>query len=101
MTYKLKGVSVTDPNPRQSFLDEQQAKLWLGLEVNESEYAELIGDALQDHFGIKELGRFVEDLLTPRKKQDRVLSNWKRKGLETKFLNEYPKDDEKKTDRVS
>ena len=96
VTYKLKGVSVTDPNPRQSFLDEQQAKLWLGLEVNESEYAELIGDALQDHFGIKELGRFVEDLLTPRKKQDRVLSNWKRKGLETKFLNEYPKDDEKK-----
>ena len=96
VTYKLKGVSVTDPDPRQSLLDEQQAKLWLGLEVNESEYAEFIGDALQYHFGINELGRFVEDLLTPAKKQDRVLSNWKRKGLDTKFLNEYPKDDEKK-----
>ena len=96
VTYKLKGFPVTDPDPRQSFLDEQQAKLGLGLEVNESEYAEFIGDALQDHFGIKELGRFVEDLLTPTKKPDRVLSNWKRKGLETKFLNEYLKDDEKK-----
>ena len=33
-------------------------------------------------------------MLTPRKKQDKVISNWKRKGLETKFLNEDPKDDE-------
>ena len=59
----------------------QQAKLWLGLEVNENEYEELIGDALQDHFGVKELSRFVEDLLT--KDQGRVLSSWKRKGLDT------------------
>lgn len=93
VTYKLKGISVPDQNPRPSRLDVIQAKLWLGLEVNESEYAELIGDALQDHFGVKELGRFVEDLLTPEK-QDRVLSNWKRKGLDTKFLNEDPKGNE-------
>ena len=98
VTYKLKGISLPDPNPRQSFLDvtDQKVTLWVGLEVDKSEYAELIGDALQDHFGAKELGRFVEDLLTPAKKQDRVLSNWKRKGLETKFLDEDPKDDEKK-----
>ena len=98
VTYKLKGISLPDPNPRQSFLDvtDQKVALWVGLEVDKSEYAELIGDALQDYFGAKELGRFVEDLLTPTKKQDRVLSNWKRKGLETKFLNENPKDDDKK-----
>ena len=96
VTYKLKGISLPDPNPRQSFLDvtDQKVTLWIGLEVDKSEYAELIGDALQDYFGAKELGRFVEDLLTPAKKQDRVLSNWKRKGLETEFLNEDPKDDE-------
>lgn len=98
VTYKLKGTPAPDPDPRLSFLEvsDQEAKLWLGLEVNESEYADLIGDALQDYFGIKELGRFVEDLLTPTKKRDRVLSNWKRKGLDTKFLNEYPKSDKKK-----
>ena len=98
VTYKLKGISLPDPNPRQSFLDvtDQKVALWLGLEESEDEYPELIGDALQEHFGAKELGRFVEDLLTPTKKQDRVLSNWKRKGLETKFLDGDPKDDEKR-----
>lgn len=96
VTYKLKGTPVPDRDPRPSFLDEQEAKLWLGLEENEDEYPELIGDALQDYFGVSELGRFVQDLLTPRKKQDRVLFNWKRKGLETKFLDEDPKDDEEK-----
>ncbi|MYC75892.1 DUF91 domain-containing protein [Candidatus Poribacteria bacterium] len=103
VTYKLKGIPVPDPDPRLSFLDvsDQEAKLWLGLEVNEIEYAELIGDALQAHFDIKELGRFVEDLLTPTKKRDKVLSNWKRKGLDTKFLNEYPKSDkEEKTESL-
>ena len=97
VTYELKGISVTDPNPRQSFLDvtDQPAKLWLGLKENENDYAELIGDALQDYFGVKDLGRFVENLLG-KKDRDKVLSSWKRKGLETKFLNEDPKDDEKR-----
>ena len=97
VTYELKGTSVTDPNPRQSFLDvtDQQAKLWLGLEENEGEYPELIGDALQDYFGVKDLGRFVENLLG-KKDRDKVLSSWKRKGLDTKFLDEDLKDDEKR-----
>ena len=100
VTYEFKRTSVSDPNPRLSSLDvtNQPAKLWLGLKESEDDYAELIGDALQDYFGAKELGRFIEDLLTPTKKQDRVLSNWKRKGLETKFLNEDPEDDEKFAD---
>lgn len=83
VTYELKGISVPDPNPRQGFFDvtDQPAKLWLGLKGSEDECPELIGDALQGYFGVKELGRFVEDLLT--KDMDRVLSNWKRKGLDT------------------
>ena len=97
VTYELKGTSVTDPNPRQSFLDvtDQQAKLWLGLEENEDEYPELIGDALQDYFGVKDLGRFVENLLE-KKDRNKVLSSWKRKGLDTKFLDGDLKDDEKR-----
>ena len=88
VTYTLKGISVIDRDPRQSFLDvtEQEAKLWLGLEENEDEYPELIGDALQDHFGVNELGRFVENLLAKTKDLDRVLSNWKRKGLEISHI---------------
>ena len=45
-----RGTSVSDPNPRQSSLDvtNEPAKLWLGLKENEDDYAELIGDALQD-----------------------------------------------------
>ena len=85
MTYKLKGISVSDPNPRQSFLDTtgQDAKLWLGLGADECEYAELIGDALQDHFDVKELRGFVEDLLT--KNRDKVTARWKQRGLRADF----------------
>ena len=75
-TYTLKGVSLIHPNPPQSFLDVDGRKvvLWLALEAGVSEYAELIGDALQEYFDVRDLGRFVEDLLT--KKRYRVLSRW-------------------------
>ena len=82
--YTLKGTSVTDQeNPRQSFLDtrEHAATLWLGLGADEDEYAELIGDALQDYFDVQELRGFVEDLLT--KARDKVLARWKQRGLRT------------------
>lgn len=82
--YTLKGTPVTDQeNPRQSFLDtrEHAATLWLGLGADEDEYAELIGDALQDYFDVQELRGFVEDLLT--KSRDKVLARWKQRGLRT------------------
>lgn len=84
VTYTLQGTPVTDQeNPRQSFLDttEHAATLWLGLGAHEDEYAELIGDALQDYFDVQELRGFVEDLLT--KARDKVLARWKRCGLRT------------------
>ena len=81
VTYTLKEISVQDPNPRQSFLDTtgHVATLWLGLGADEDEYAELIGDALQEYFDVKELRGFVEDLLT--KNRGKVLARWKQRGL--------------------
>ena len=82
VTYTLKGTPVTDQeNPRQSFLDTtgHAATLWLGLGADEDEYAELIGDALQEYFDVKELRGFVEDLLT--KNRGKVLARWKQRGL--------------------
>ncbi len=65
--YRLNGVPVTDPDPRQSFLDttksDQSGMLWLGIEEDEGAYPDLVGDALQDHFGINQLREFVKDLL--------------------------------------
>ena len=82
VTYTLKGTSVTEQeNPRQSFLDTtgHAATLWLGLGADKDEYAELIGDALQDYFDVKELREFVRDLLT--KARGKVLARWKQRGL--------------------
>ena len=82
MTYTLKRNLAVDPEPRPSCLDttDQEVALWLGLEAGKDDYPELIGDALADYFGIKELSQFVEDLL--RKDREKVLSRWKRKGLQ-------------------
>ena len=84
-TYTLKEVSLTASNPRPSFLDvtDQEVILWLALEADKDDYALFIGDALQDYFGAKDLGRFTEHLLT--KNRDKVLSHWERDGLLTEL----------------
>lgn len=81
-TYILKEITVSDPEPRPSFLEttDQEMTLWLGLEADDEDYAELIGDALQDYFDVKELRGFIEDLLT--KNRDKVLNRWKQRGLQ-------------------
>ena len=80
-TYKLKYVSVSDPEPRLSFLHvtDERVILWLGLEADEADYADLIGDALQDYFDIKELREFAKDLLPEIR--ETVLDRWKERGL--------------------
>ena len=80
-TYKLKYVSVADPDPRLSFLHvtDERVILWLGLETDEADYADLIGDALQDYFDIKELREFAKDLLPEIR--EKVLDRWKERGL--------------------
>ena len=98
-TYKLKGIFVSDPEPRPSCLDmtDQEVTLWLGLEAGKDDYLELIGDALADYFGIEVLSQFVEDLLS-KKDRGKVLSRWKRKGLQIDVspLEVVPKDGEVK-----
>ena len=86
VSYELKGISVPDPNPRQSFLDptSQGTILWLGLEEREGVYPDLIGDALQDYFGINELREFIKDLLLTKDPETTLLS-WKRRGFEPDF----------------
>ena len=90
-TYKLKEITVSDPEPRPSFLDitDQEVSLWLGLAADDEDYPELIGDALQDYFDVKELRGFIEDLLT--KDRDKVLNRWKQRGLQTDFCVSPPK----------
>ena len=97
--FRLKGVSILDPNPRQSFLEatRQEATLWLASEASENQYPWLIGDALQDYFGnVKELSGFVEDLLT--KDKDSVLTRWKQKGLQTNINVPSSEDDPKENE---
>ena len=86
MAYQLKGISVPDPEPRPSFLDatDQEVTLWLGLKAHKDEYADLIGDALQDYFDIKELREFAKDLLLEIDPHS-ILSRWKQRGLRTDF----------------
>ena len=98
--FELKGVSVPNPNPRQSFLKKmgQEAIIWLASEADENQYAWLIGDALQEYFGdVKELNGFVEGLLT--KDRESVLNRWKQKGLQTNIDVQAPEEDSKKGER--
>ena len=97
--FELKGVSVPDPNPRQSYLEvtDQEATLWLASEANEDQYAWLIGDALQYYFDdIKELSAFVENLLTTDK--ETALTRWKQKGLQTNIYVPPPERDSKENE---
>ena len=82
--YELNGVSVTDPDPRPSFFEEmdQDGTLWLGLEAEEKTYPDLIGDALQDHFGIHELREFTKELLLTTDPHGATLLNWERRGFQ-------------------
>lgn len=82
-TYTLKTVSLTASNPRPSFLDKSDQEVTLWLEADNNYYPLLIGDALQNYFGVKELGRFIEHLLT--KDKIKVINHWKREGLRTEL----------------
>ena len=93
--YTLKDISLTSTNPRPSFLNmtDREGTLWLALAADKDDYILLIGDALQDYFGIKDLGRFTEHLLT--KSTEKVLEHWKREGLRTELCELLLKTDAK------
>ena len=100
VSYKLKGIAIPDPNPRQSFLDttNQETILWLGLEEGEGAYPDLIGDALQDYFGINELREFIKDLLLTTDPHRTTLLNWERRGFEPDHCLAPPELDSKEGD---
>ena len=82
VNYELKGVSVSDPNPRQSFLDDRNQTLWLGFKEDEKAYPDLIGDALQDYFRFDQLREFVKDLFPSINLSETALLNWERRGFQ-------------------
>ena len=102
VSYELKGISIPDPNPRQSFLDptSQGTILWLGLEESEGAYPDLIGDALQDYFDINELREFIKDLLLTKDLETTLLS-WKRRGFEPDLCLSPPELDSKEDEKKS
>ena len=93
VTYTLKGFSLPNPNPGSSFLEsaDQESTLWLALAADKDEYAEIVGDAFQYYFDVKELSSFVEDLL--KKNRSKVLDRWKQKGLDTDLCVPLPDTD--------
>ena len=93
--YKLNGFPVPDPNPRQSFLDEKNQTLWLGLEEDEKAYPDLIGDALQDYFRIDQLREFVKDLLPSTNLSETTLLRWEQRGFQPDHCLSPPEPDSK------
>lgn len=84
VTCTLGEVSVIDDTPLTSYLEVspegREATLWITEEAHESEYPDLIGDALSERLGARQLGSFVAQLLSAQD-QERVLVRWRRKGL--------------------
>ena len=103
VSYELKGIFVPDPNPRQSFLDttNQETTLWLGLEDSEGAYPDLIGDALQDYFGINELREFIKDLLLTTDPHRNTLLNWERRGFQPNLCLSPPESDSKEDNKIT
>ena len=82
VTYTSHGVTVTDPQPPSSDLEAQdeQATLWITREAEEGEYPLVVGEALEEHFGVRQVGAFASELLGTSD-TDRVLARWQKKGL--------------------
>ena len=99
--YRLNEASVSDPNPRQSFLEEKKGILWLGLEEDEEAYPDLIGDALQDDFRIDQLREFVKDLLPSVNLSETALLSWKRRGFQPNRCLLPPESDSKEDEKNS
>lgn len=99
--YRLNEASVSDPNPRQSFLEKEKGILWLGSEEDEEAYPDLIGDALQDDFRIDQLREFVKDLLPSVNLSKTALLSWKRRGFQADLCLSPSESDSKENEENS
>ena len=79
VTYELDGVTVEEPEGKNSFFDGERGILWLASNLDADDAAESMGDALQEYFGPEVLREFVCDLF--RKTHAKVLEKWRKKGL--------------------
>jgi len=85
VSFNLKSATIAEPEPRSSYLDANANRVWIALKAEESEYPELIGEALQDFFGTLELREFVKDLLSAdASARARILVRWRKRGLRLK-----------------
>lgn len=82
VTYTSHGVTVDDPEPPPSHLEVQdaQATLWITREAEAGDYPLVVGEALEEHLGVRQIGAFVAELLG-NARRDRVLGRWQKKGL--------------------
>lgn len=80
VTYRLKNVCVEEEKPRPCFFDPQSSTIFIALDADERDYPDLIGDALQEYFGVPELREFIKDLLTGN--IEAVIERWRRRGLQ-------------------
>jgi hypothetical protein len=82
VSFSLKGAVIPEAEPRSSYLDASGNTVWLVLKAPESEFPELIGEALQDFFGTPELREFTKDLLSADgSNYSRILARWQKRGL--------------------
>ncbi|MGA2243013.1 MAG: DUF3883 domain-containing protein [Verrucomicrobiota bacterium] len=82
VSFSLKGAVIPEAEPRSSYLDADDNTVWLVLKAPQTEYPELIGEALQDFFGTPELREFVKDLLSADSANyPRILARWQKRGL--------------------
>lgn len=82
VSFSLKGAVIPVAEPRSSYLDTSGNTVWLVLKAHQSEFPELIGEALQDFFGTPELREFVKDLLSATAVDfSRILARWQKRGL--------------------
>lgn len=82
VSFSLKGTIIPEAEPRSSYLDANGNTVWLVLKAPESEFPELIGEALQDFFETSELREFTKDLLgTDSSDTARILARWQKRGL--------------------
>ncbi|MCG9126501.1 hypothetical protein JT359_02765 [Candidatus Poribacteria bacterium] len=91
--YILKEVPIISTDTQKYLeISNQNSIIWLSYNTDKNDNAMLIGDAIQDYFNVKDLGRFIEHLLT--RHINTVLDHWKRKGLQSELIHLPTEDDE-------
>lgn len=95
--YSLKELEKVDSEAISSYFDEQTKKVWIIQKAKESDYPELIGDAFQKYFNIKQLREFIKEILNSSDDGDlqKNIKKWQKDGLQLESEFEEQKSYEK------